>query len=153
MQEPCTYRTSGCDVCLDVDKKSLNFLEKVQLRFLRRILGVGSRSLRVALFSETGILPIKYRRVYLALKNLAYLLELDHKRPVWNALLESLALARTNQISSHLEARIPLELHPLELLLGQLVLDVGLVGRLVRERANGSIMTFAPVSREVIRPR
>jgi hypothetical protein len=73
------YLTSGCDVCLDIDLKNLKLLERIQLRFLRRMLGVGSRSLRAVLFSETGIWPIKYRRVYLALRNLCYLLELDHK--------------------------------------------------------------------------
>ncbi|KAJ7708472.1 hypothetical protein B0H14DRAFT_2415356 [Mycena olivaceomarginata] len=72
------------------------------------MLGVGSRSLRVVLFSETGIWPIKYRRVYLALKNLCYLLELDHKRPAWNALQESLTLARASQISWINDLRIVL---------------------------------------------
>jgi hypothetical protein len=62
--------------------------------------GVGSRSLRAALFSETGIWPIKYRRVYLALKNLCHLITLeDCGRPAWNALQESLSLARSKKIS------------------------------------------------------
>jgi hypothetical protein len=62
------------------------------------MLGLGSRSLRAVLFSETGIWPVKYRRVYLALKNLSYLLELDPKRPAWNALQQSLILARASEI-------------------------------------------------------
>jgi hypothetical protein len=49
------YMTAGYEVCLDIEKKSLKLLEKVQLRFLRRMLGVGSRSMKVILFSETGI--------------------------------------------------------------------------------------------------
>jgi hypothetical protein len=111
------YLTSGCDVCLDIDAKSLKLLERVQLKFLRRMLGVGSRSLRAVLFSETGIWPIKYRRVYLALKNLSYLLELDHERPAWNALQASLTLARASQISWINDLRIVLSrLHvPVEL--------------------------------------
>jgi hypothetical protein len=72
------------------------------------MLGVGSRSLRAVLFSETGIWPIKYRRVYLALKNLCYLLELDHKRPAWNALQQSLSLARASKISWINDLRIVL---------------------------------------------
>ena len=80
------YLISACDVCLNVNIKSLKLLEKVQMRFLRRMLSVGSRSLTVVLFSETGIWPIKYRRVYLALKNLCYLLQLDPQRPAYNAL-------------------------------------------------------------------
>ncbi|KAJ7125760.1 hypothetical protein C8R43DRAFT_898115 [Mycena crocata] len=63
------------------------------------MLGVRSQSLQAVLFSETGIWPIKYRRVHLALKNLCYLLELKHERPAWNTLQESLALARSSQIS------------------------------------------------------
>jgi hypothetical protein len=91
--------TSGCDVCLDVDLKSLKLLKKFRLRCFRRMLGVGSRSLRAVLFSATGIRPIKYRRVYLALKSLCHLLKLDDKRPAWNGLQESFTLACENQIS------------------------------------------------------
>jgi hypothetical protein len=92
----------------DIPVKSLKLLERVQLRFLRSMLGIGSRSLRAVLFSETGIWPIKYRRVYLALKNLCYLLELDHKRPAWNALQQSLSLARASKISWINDLRIVL---------------------------------------------
>jgi hypothetical protein len=53
---------------LDIDLKSLARLERVQVKFLRRMLGVGRRSVKAVLFSETGIWPIKYRRVHLALK-------------------------------------------------------------------------------------
>lgn len=73
-----------------------------------RSTGVGSRSLRAVLFSETGIWPIKYRRVYLALTNLCYLLKLDHQRPAWNGLQESLILARDSQISWINDLRIVL---------------------------------------------
>ncbi|KAJ7081140.1 hypothetical protein B0H15DRAFT_747330, partial [Mycena belliarum] len=104
------YLTSGCDVCLDVNLKSLKLLEKVQLRFLRRMLGIGSQSVRAVLFSETGIWPIKYRRVYLALSNLCYLLKLEPVRPAWNALQQSLTLARASQISWINDLRIVLSL-------------------------------------------
>ncbi|KAJ6548598.1 hypothetical protein B0H19DRAFT_953126, partial [Mycena capillaripes] len=86
------YLTTGCDVCLDVDIKSLALLERVQLKFLRRMLGLGRRSMKAVLFSETGNWPIKYRRAFLALKYLCYLLQLDPKRPAANDLQESLAL-------------------------------------------------------------
>ncbi|KAJ7791164.1 hypothetical protein B0H14DRAFT_2395940 [Mycena olivaceomarginata] len=49
--------------------------------------------MRAVLFSETGIWPIRYRRVFLALKYLSYLLQLDAKRPAANALQDSIALA------------------------------------------------------------
>ncbi|KAJ7050604.1 hypothetical protein C8F01DRAFT_1000384 [Mycena amicta] len=89
------YLIAGCEIVLDVTKKYLKMLEKIQRRFIRRMLGVGSRSLIAVLFSETGLWPIRYRRVYLALKNLCHLLELENdQRPAWNALQESLTLAR-----------------------------------------------------------
>ena len=102
------YLTAGCDVCLDVDVKGLKMLEKVQCTFLRRMLGLGSRSMKAVLFSETGIWPIRYRRIYLALKNVCYRLELDHQRPAWNALQDSLALARAQKISWFNDLRIVL---------------------------------------------
>ena len=84
---------------MDVELKSLALLERVQLKFLRRMLGVGRRSMKAVLFSETGIWPIKYRRVHLALKYLCYLLQLDKRRPASNALLsESIMLARKGQL-------------------------------------------------------
>jgi hypothetical protein len=49
------YLTAGCEVCLDIEEKSLKLLEKVQLRFLRRMLGIGFHSMKAVLFSETGI--------------------------------------------------------------------------------------------------
>jgi hypothetical protein len=49
------YLDAGCDVCLDMEAKSLTLLEGVQVKFLRRVLGLGRRSLKVVLFSETGV--------------------------------------------------------------------------------------------------
>ena len=42
-------------------------LDEVQLTTLRRILRAGNNSMIDPLFSETGILPIRYRRAQLAL--------------------------------------------------------------------------------------
>ncbi|KAJ7037680.1 hypothetical protein C8F04DRAFT_1232509 [Mycena alexandri] len=50
----------------------------VRWRETHPMLGVGARSMHAVLFSETGIWPIKYRRVYLALKYLCYLLGLKY---------------------------------------------------------------------------
>ncbi|KAJ7814947.1 hypothetical protein B0H14DRAFT_2309802, partial [Mycena olivaceomarginata] len=67
------------------------------------------RSMKAILFSETGVWPIRYRRVYLALKYLCYLLGLqDSDRPVWNALQESVTLARAMKISWINDLRIVL---------------------------------------------
>ncbi|KAJ7451708.1 hypothetical protein B0H11DRAFT_1689775, partial [Mycena galericulata] len=100
------YLTAGCDVCLDMDTKSLASLERVRVKFLRRMLGLGRRSLRAVLFSETGIWPIKYCCLYLALKYLCYLLELDPKRPASNALHESMKLATEQRLSGINDLRI-----------------------------------------------
>ncbi|KAJ7043799.1 hypothetical protein C8F04DRAFT_899217, partial [Mycena alexandri] len=107
------YLIAGCEVCLDVTAKHLKLLEAVQHKFLRRMLGVGSRSMLAVLFSETGIWPIKYRRVYLALKYLCYLIGLKTEdgtpqRPAWNALQHSLTLARNKKVSWVNDLRIVL---------------------------------------------
>ncbi|KAJ6605443.1 hypothetical protein DFH09DRAFT_883241, partial [Mycena vulgaris] len=63
-------------------------------------LGVGSHSMKAILFSEMGIWLVRCRRVYLALKELCYLLGLETlDRPAWNALQESLALACDKRLS------------------------------------------------------
>ncbi|KAJ7882151.1 hypothetical protein B0H13DRAFT_2278384 [Mycena leptocephala] len=51
---------SGCEVVLDVTSRLVTKLEKPQLRFLRRLLGLKPRSMRAILFTETGLLPIRY---------------------------------------------------------------------------------------------
>ncbi|KAJ7060065.1 hypothetical protein C8F01DRAFT_989014, partial [Mycena amicta] len=92
------YLIAGCEIFPD-DAKSLRRLQKVENMYWRRILGLGARSLTVVLFSETGVWPIKYRRAFLALKYLRYLLTL-HARderpawPAWHVLNESIGLAQ-----------------------------------------------------------
>ncbi|KAJ7051588.1 hypothetical protein C8F01DRAFT_1339221 [Mycena amicta] len=104
------YLIAGCEIFPDVDAKSLRRLQKVENMYLRRILGLGSRSLTVVLFSETGIWPIQYRRVFLALKYLRYLLSLhatdqNPARPAWHALHESIELAGRRKTSWILHLR------------------------------------------------
>lgn len=102
------YLTAGCEICLDVNKRGLKLLEKVQVMFLRRMLGLGSRSNVAVLFSETGLWPIKYRRIHLALVRLQYMIELPHNRPAWNAFQDSLTLAREHKVSWMNDLRIVL---------------------------------------------
>ncbi|KII93966.1 hypothetical protein PLICRDRAFT_70555, partial [Plicaturopsis crispa FD-325 SS-3] len=85
---------SGCEVALDVDEGLLKELEDAQHSFLRRLLGVNRRGLICTLFTETGVLPIKFRRVTLALRYARYLIGLPERRFARAALLDSLALAR-----------------------------------------------------------
>ncbi|KAJ7442012.1 hypothetical protein FB451DRAFT_1298099 [Mycena latifolia] len=67
---------SGADVIIDVDDKALAHLEKVQRAFLRRLLGLGAYSMRAPLFTELGLLPLRSRRLDIALRYLGYLLSL-----------------------------------------------------------------------------
>lgn len=68
------------------------------------------------LFSETGIWPIRYRRVTLALKYLKYLIQLPHKRLAWCAMMDSLDLAKNGQISWINDMRLVLAELPIPVL-------------------------------------
>ncbi|KAF9008136.1 hypothetical protein BDZ89DRAFT_900770, partial [Hymenopellis radicata] len=67
----------------------LQLLERVQLSTLRRILGLGSRSSKVVLFTELGLYPLRCRRVLLCLSYLKYLLQLPETHFAHLALLVS----------------------------------------------------------------
>ncbi|KAJ7438023.1 hypothetical protein B0H11DRAFT_1829642, partial [Mycena galericulata] len=62
--------------------------------FLRRLLGLNSHSMLAVLFTETGQMPVRIRRLLLALGRLRYMLGLDPGRVVRDALLDSIALLR-----------------------------------------------------------
>ncbi|KAF6750939.1 hypothetical protein DFP72DRAFT_817063 [Ephemerocybe angulata] len=71
------YLIFGCDVIIDTIEKNLRTLEKVQLYFLRRLLGLNPRSPIGPLFTETGVMPIRHRRIILALRFARYALLQD----------------------------------------------------------------------------
>lgn len=110
------YLTAGCEVSLDVVDAHLESLEKVQHQHLRRILGLGAKSMVAVLFSETGIWPIRYRRATLALKYLRYLVQLPHERLAWCAITDSLNLAKDGQISWINDMRLVLAKLPVPVL-------------------------------------
>ncbi|KAF8059047.1 hypothetical protein FPV67DRAFT_1521050 [Lyophyllum atratum] len=87
------YLTAGCEVVLDTVTSQRESLEKVQHYYVRRMLGIQARSMRAVLFSETGLMPIRYRRVLLALKYLLHILDLPLDRLVVRAMSESYHLA------------------------------------------------------------
>ena len=70
------HLTFAAEVAVDVDDSFLALLEDVQVLFLRRLLGLHKRSMHALLFTETGIMPIRYRHVILALRYLRYLIKL-----------------------------------------------------------------------------
>ncbi|KAI4520141.1 hypothetical protein K525DRAFT_177292, partial [Schizophyllum commune Loenen D] len=58
----------GSEIGTAISPASLHALEQVQLNFLRRILGLSKKSMCILPFTETGILPIRYRQLILALR-------------------------------------------------------------------------------------
>ncbi|KAJ7165282.1 hypothetical protein C8R46DRAFT_834553, partial [Mycena filopes] len=70
------HLVSGADVIIDVDETALASLERVQRLFLRRLLRVGQYSMCAPLFTELGLVPLRYRRLMIALRYLKYLVTL-----------------------------------------------------------------------------
>jgi hypothetical protein len=112
--------TFAAEVVLDIDESSVSKLTDVQHLFIRRLLKVGSRSVLATLFSETGILPLKFRRVNLAIAYLIYLLQLPGSHYAHLAMLESKSLLRNgfpcwiadlNWVISHLPGGGDYEAH------------------------------------------
>jgi hypothetical protein len=102
------YLICAADIAIDVDDL-VEELEEIQHEFLRRLLGVGERSMLAPLFTETGVLPIRACRVILALKCAVYLCKLEDNRTPRHALLDGLDLwmhgfsswAMTNKSASY----------------------------------------------------
>ncbi|KAJ7181912.1 hypothetical protein C8R46DRAFT_1159228 [Mycena filopes] len=88
---------AGADVVVDVDDKSLEMLEKVQRNFLRRLLGLGQYSMRAPLFTELGLVPLRYRRLILTLRYLKYLISLKDTHYARIALEDSYTLYLNGQ--------------------------------------------------------
>ena len=91
------HLTHGAEITLDIDLNLLGQLENIQNSFLRRLLSVGEKTLGVLLFTETGILPIRYRRMLIALEYLKYLLLLPQERYASHAIRDSFNLASRGQ--------------------------------------------------------
>ncbi|KAF7342021.1 RNA-directed DNA polymerase from mobile element jockey [Mycena venus] len=118
------HLTFGCKVCLDVVPSHLAKLTDVQHEFIRRLLGVNSRSILTVLFTETGIIPLSYRRVALALGYLIYLLTLPAHHLANAAYLDSLRLAQHGHPCWLSDLRVVLLLLPVPVQLSALDLSV-----------------------------
>ncbi|KAJ7647985.1 hypothetical protein FB45DRAFT_975413 [Roridomyces roridus] len=90
---------SGCEVSPDVTPRLTAKLEKPQKRYLRRLLGLTPRCMRAILFSETGLLPIRYRRVILALHHAKYWASLPEDYDAKLAYTSSLELSESGRMS------------------------------------------------------
>ncbi|KZV93920.1 hypothetical protein EXIGLDRAFT_595836, partial [Exidia glandulosa HHB12029] len=87
----------GCEVTGVGTVAQLSQLEDVQHTFLRRLLGLQKRSQICILFSETGLWPLKFRRLALQLRYLCYTLSLPDTHLASRAVKESIQAARITQ--------------------------------------------------------
>ncbi|KAI9061445.1 hypothetical protein FKP32DRAFT_1576011 [Trametes sanguinea] len=90
---------AGCEIVLDARPGALLALESIQKRYLRRALHVSPRSPITPLYTESGVWPLRYRRIELALRFLLYALR-DGPPLVQAALEESWSLAARHSSSS-----------------------------------------------------
>ncbi|KAF5314568.1 hypothetical protein D9611_007039 [Ephemerocybe angulata] len=87
------HLTHGSEVMLDTNKSARKELESVQKGWLRRIMGVGKRSVVAALHTETGVEPIGCRRVLLAIGYLRHMAtQCRPEQLVRRALVEAIEL-------------------------------------------------------------
>ncbi|THU98739.1 hypothetical protein K435DRAFT_660380 [Dendrothele bispora CBS 962.96] len=84
----------GCEVVLDTSLSAGKKFRDVQISFFRRLLGLSNSSVVAALFSETGIAPILFRRLELATRYLIYAIERPNDTYVYKAIRESAELHR-----------------------------------------------------------
>ncbi len=86
------HLTYGAELALDVSKGLLALLEAVEVHFLRRTLHLHDRSRLCVLYSETGLLPLRFVRVDRALRFLSGLLQAPDTRLVVSCLGAYVAL-------------------------------------------------------------
>ncbi|KZV77908.1 hypothetical protein EXIGLDRAFT_784599 [Exidia glandulosa HHB12029] len=77
----------------DTDEDLLQKLSEVQVMFIRRSLGVHKRSVLAPLYTETGLIPLSYRRLDFVLRYLVYALQRPADTYVREALTDSMTLA------------------------------------------------------------
>lgn len=92
------HLTYGCEVAIDLSANAVKELAEVQHTYWRRALGLNGRCALTPLYTETGLQPLRYRRVTLTLRFLLYLLTEKPQLPT-AALNEALHLARTGAAS------------------------------------------------------
>lgn len=114
------HLTHGADVNPDAYTVSVKPLEKTQIAYLRRMLRVGKRSSLVALFTETAIWPIRYRRADLLVRYLGYLMQRPRGSLARAALDDSIALAAQGRPAWVSDVRRALAKLPIPVLLGDL---------------------------------
>jgi hypothetical protein len=100
-----------------VDPDLLKPLEDVQNDFLRRILGLNKCSMTAPLFTETGLVPLRFRRVTLALTHLRYLATLKADRYVRVASDDLVELSDDGKVSWAMDLRYVIHNLPFNIVL------------------------------------
>ncbi len=93
------YLIQGCEVCPDAEDTHVKQLEDVQIRFIRRMLGVHRHSMIVPVYTETGIMPLRVCRFLLTLRYLKYILKLESTHFLQAVLLSACELAAAGKRS------------------------------------------------------
>ncbi|KAH6877361.1 hypothetical protein BKA70DRAFT_1034611, partial [Coprinopsis sp. MPI-PUGE-AT-0042] len=70
------HLTHGCETSWDTSLSVLECLLKVEVVYLRRAIGLHSRSPTVVICIETAVTPLRFRRAILGLSYLQYLVGL-----------------------------------------------------------------------------
>ncbi|KAF8903257.1 hypothetical protein CPB85DRAFT_1170335, partial [Mucidula mucida] len=83
------HLTFGAEVVLDTAPTHRKKLENVQVYFLRRLLGLSHHVPTFALFLETGVMPIVYQHVLMAIRHLRVALDLPNGEYTYLALIDS----------------------------------------------------------------
>ncbi|KZV87551.1 hypothetical protein EXIGLDRAFT_597847, partial [Exidia glandulosa HHB12029] len=112
------HLTHGSDVLPDSTFVATTEMERVQKLFLRKMLRVGPKVSVAPLFTESGVSPIRYRRVDLAVRFLGYTLQQPPGDLVRAAVEDSRALARTGKTSWFRDLGKALQLLPIPVDLG-----------------------------------
>ncbi|EPS93078.1 hypothetical protein FOMPIDRAFT_1105391, partial [Fomitopsis schrenkii] len=92
------HLTGGAEVAPHVRAASLTQLASVQKTYLRRMLGINPKSVTTLLFTETGLWPIQYRRLALAIRYASYVVSQCPPLP-FAALAEARTLATAGNAS------------------------------------------------------
>ncbi|PBK88664.1 hypothetical protein ARMGADRAFT_937020 [Armillaria gallica] len=85
---------AGCEIALDIDLSVSEELRQVSLTFLHHLLSVHPKTGVAFLHAETGVMPLYFRRLILALRYLRYLSALPDDHLGLLALRESVSLRR-----------------------------------------------------------
>jgi hypothetical protein len=114
------HLTHGAEISLDINLPLLEKLEDIQRLFLCRLLNVGEKCMNAFLFTETAVIPLKYRRIITALKYLKYLLLLPPDLYAAHAMQDSISLASVGKPSWIMDIlfvlqNLPFQVHTLNL--------------------------------------